>query len=103
MEKVKRGNLICIIYLSSENIILLYRQNDMNHLSNSAGLCATYRTHVDTIGCKIQGLRTHSLNPSHAETSSNQSTNPHDDGTREIKIFGCENCVSKECLWAIME
>ena len=29
----------CIVYLSSENSIFLYRQNNMNHLLNSAGLC----------------------------------------------------------------
>ena len=28
----------CMVYLSSENAIIFYRPNDMNYLSNSAGV-----------------------------------------------------------------
>ena len=46
------------------------------------------RSHVDIIGCKIRGLR----NPYRNRTQDpvpNAGT-LHDDGMRELKIFGCE-------------
>ena len=36
-------NKFCIVYFSLENSIFLYCQNNMNHLSNSAGLCQEWQ------------------------------------------------------------
>ncbi len=56
------------------------------------------RTHVDVIGCKIRGLRA-KVNESDAP----RFDPPQDDGTRMIKIEGCEYRVPEKALVEFLE
>ena len=57
------------------------------------------RTHTDVIGCKIRGLRAKS-----SVTDSHPRFNPpQDDGTRMIKIEGCEYRVPEKVLVEFLE
>jgi hypothetical protein len=63
------------------------------------------RLHVDTIGCKIRGLRVPDLNTANQQMSSgtNRKNRPEkDDGTRTIKIEGCEYRIPKESLIKVL-
>jgi hypothetical protein len=53
------------------------------------------RTHVDIIGCKIRGLRQHNVN---SESSHPKRHGTLDDGTRLLKIEGCEYRVPGDAL-----
>jgi hypothetical protein len=52
------------------------------------------RTHIDIIKCKIRGLRAPQVGP----PVQNKKAVPEDDGTRLVKIEGCEYRVPKEAL-----
>ena len=54
------------------------------------------KVHHDTIGCKIKGLRDQTRHP---QAPTRPESGGHlDDGTREVKIFGCEYRVTKQSL-----
>ena len=54
--------------------------------------------HIDIIGCKIRGLRGHSGDSTLRSETSVPGSQNQDDGTREMKIFGCEYRVAKQDL-----
>ena len=57
-------------------------------------------SHVDNISCKIRGLRKQSFNSSPASHNRNGNTgsNQTDDGTRTVKVEGCEYRIPKNTL-----
>ena len=58
------------------------------------------RSHTDVIGCLIRGLREASASAMDATTSGSENgfQDVQDDGTRELKIHGCEYRVTKKSL-----
>ena len=79
-----------LYYFSSE---LRVQQSDYYRVSTRHN-----KTHVDVIGCKIRGLRSHKNKEVHDKSSSSSSHYIQDDGTREVKIFRCEYRVPKETV-----
>ncbi len=63
------------------------------------------RIHVDTIGCKIRGLRIPDPNAEKYRSNRNEQHNTRfkqDDGTRTVRIDGCEYRIPKETLLQVL-
>jgi hypothetical protein len=63
------------------------------------------RLYMDTVGCKIRGLRVPSMNADNQQMSSgtNRKNRPdQDDGTRTVRIEGCEYRIPKETLIRVL-
>ena len=50
------------------------------------------KMHIDIVGCKIRGLRGHSGDSTLRSETSVSGLQNQDDGTRELKIYGCDYC-----------
>ena len=56
------------------------------------------KQHVDTISCKIRGIRNPEQQGQRSETNQTRHDKVLDDGTRRLKIEGCEYRIPKETL-----
>ncbi len=78
------------------NVDELYHIQHFNFIRKST---RQGRAHVDTIGCTIRGLR----NPNRMHNNANgPSEQQVDDGTRKIKIEGCEYRIPKATLFEFL-
>ena len=86
--------VITLILKSAINVdeLLPVQYFDYHRKSSRQG-----RSHTDIISCKIRGLRDHSGSGPH-HTPHGVNPGQQDDGTRTVRIEGCEYRVPKEAL-----